>query len=339
MNNSIKDGIHLLSLLTWKRFANAIKVLAGYYVSRVFHKPFVWGMPLSIEIEPTTSCNLRCPQCVSGTRSFTRETGMLQLENYFKVIDEIYPELIWLILYFQGEPYLHKQFLKMVTYASQKKIYVATSTNGHYLNDETARATVESGLSRMIISIDGTNQESYEKYRIGGDFEKVIQGTKNILEWKRKLNSSTPHIIWQFIVFKHNEHEIPAIQQLAKELGVNELGIKTAQIYDYKKDNSLIPVNEKFSRYAKENDSYEIKNKFLNHCWRIWRSTVITWDGWVVPCCFDKDASHKIGNVWKDSFRTVWINKKYSAFRKSILSSRKEIDICTNCTEGTQVWN
>jgi radical SAM protein with 4Fe4S-binding SPASM domain len=339
MNRNLKDGLNLFSKLNSRRILNAAKLFSSYYISKTIKKPIQWGMPLSMEIEPTTSCNLRCPQCPSGLREFTRDTGMLDLELYKKIIDELHPELVWLILYFQGEPFLNKSFLEFVKYAASKNLYTATSSNAHYFTDDMAKATVESGLDRLIISIDGTNQETYSKYRKGGQLSKVTEGTENLLKWKKELGIQTPHIIWQFIAFKHNEHQIPEIKKLAKEIGVDELGIKTAQIYDYQTSNEFIPENEDLSRYSKTETGYQIKNKLLNQCWRMWRGSVITWDGLVVPCCFDKDATHRFGNISKQSFKSVWTGEQYNNFRKAILKSRKEIDICTNCTEGTKVWN
>jgi radical SAM protein with 4Fe4S-binding SPASM domain len=339
MNRNLIDGINVLSKLNNRRIFNAIKLFSSYYISKTIKRPIQWGMPLSMEIEPTTSCNLRCPQCPSGLREFTRNTGMLDLPLYKKTIDEIHEDLVWLILYFQGEPFLNKQFLEFVKYAASKNIYTATSSNAHYFTDEMAKATVESGLDRLIVSIDGTTQETYGKYRIGGNVEKVIDGTKKLLYWKKNLNKTTPHIIWQFIVFKHNEHQLPEIKRLAKEIGVDELGIKTAQIYDYKTSDDFIPTNEDLARYRKTELGYEIKNKLLNQCWRMWRGSVITWDGLVVPCCFDKDATHRFGDVSTQHFEEVWKGERYNNFRQAILKSRKEIDICTNCTEGTKVWS
>jgi radical SAM protein with 4Fe4S-binding SPASM domain len=227
----------------------------------------------------------------------------------------------------------------MVQYASTKGIYTATSTNAHYLNDENARKTVESGLDRLIISIDGTTQETYEAYRIGGSLEKVLEGTRNIIKWKKHLKSKTPHVIFQFLVVKPNEHQINDLKKLGKEMGVDEIGLKTAQIYDYEHGNDLIPTIDKYRRYKKQaDDTYAIKNKLLNHCWKLWHSCVITWDGLVVPCCFDKDATHRMGDLKQQSFAELWHNENYQQFRSSLMKARSEIDICTNCTEGTMVW-
>ncbi|MEO8150523.1 MAG: SPASM domain-containing protein [Bacteroidia bacterium] len=339
MNRNFTDGINFISKLTPARAWNASKVVSSYFISKWTGKMTLNGMPLSISFEPTTSCNLRCPECPSGLRAFTRPTGMLEPEFFKKTIDELHKELLYLIFYFQGEPYLNKNFLELVKYVTDRKIYTATSTNAHYLNDENARKTIESGLDRLIISIDGTTQDVYEQYRVGGKLEKVIEGTKNIVKWKRQLKSKTPHIIFQFLVVKPNEHQINEVYKLAKELGVDEVGLKTAQVYEYENGNDLIPTIEKFSRYKKNADgTFSVKNKLLNHCWKLWHSCVITWDGVVVPCCFDKDALHKMGDLKEQSFRDLWQNENYKKFRSDILKSRSEIEMCKNCTEGTKVW-
>lgn len=339
MNRNLTDVQNMLSKLTGRRVSNMVSLYLSYQLAKITKKPLHWGMPFSLEIEPTTSCNLRCPQCPSGLREFSRNTGMLDFPLYKKVIDEVHEDLVYLILYFQGEPFLNKKFLDFVRYAASKNIYTATSSNAHYFTDEMAKATIESGLDRLIISIDGTTQETYGKYRIGGNLEKVMEGTQNLVKWKKKLGRTTPHIIWQFIAFRHNEHQIPEIKRLAREIGVDELGIKTAQIYDYQTSDEFIPTNEDLSRYKKTEEGYQIKNKLLNQCWRLWKGSVITWDGLVVPCCFDKDATHRFGDVSAESFEKVWTNERYKGFRQAILKSRKEIDICTNCTEGTKIWS
>lgn len=335
------DSINLISKLTFRRMWNAGKVLSSYYLSKWTRKPVQWGYPVSISFEPTTSCNLRCPECPSGLRAFTRPTGMLQ-KNFFRdTIDQLSGDLLYLIFYFQGEPYLNPDFLDMVKYASQKGIYTATSTNAHYLNDANARRTVESGLDRLIISIDGTTQEVYQQYRVGGKLEKVLAGARNIMKWKKELKSKTPFVFFQFLVVKPNEHQIEDVKRLAAEIGVDDVRFKTAQVYDYEQDpNQLIPTLDKYSRYRRnEQGEFQFKNSLQNHCWRLWHATVISWDGLVVPCCFDKDAQHTLGDLKGKPFKEVWHSDQYVNFRRQILQSRKNIDICANCSEGTKVWS
>jgi len=339
MLSQLRDNLNYLSKLTSRKIVNAARVFGSFYESKTTKKPRHRGLPISIAVEPTTSCNLRCPECPSGLRSFSRPTGMLQEGLFKKIIDELSPTLTYLTFYFQGEPYLHPKFLDWVAYASQQKIYTATSTNAHYLNEENARRTVLSGLDRLIISIDGTSQETYQQYRVGGKLEKVLEGTKNIVRLKKALNSYTPHVVFQFLVVKPNQHQIGEVKNLAKELGVDEVKFKTAQIYDYKQGSELIPTIDKYARYKQKPDgTFAIKNKLLNHCWKMWHSCVITWDGKVVPCCFDKDAAHPLGDLQQNSFSEIWQGEAYKNFRANLLHARSNIDICKNCTEGTKVW-
>jgi radical SAM protein with 4Fe4S-binding SPASM domain len=334
-----KDTRNFLQKLTPQKVVNFSKLLASYQMTRISSKPVQWGLPATISIEPTTACNLRCPECPSGLRNFSRPTGNLKLDFLRKTLSELSDTLMYLIFYFQGEPYINPDFLDMVKYAHSKNIYTITSTNGHFLGDENARRTIQSGLDRLIISVDGTDQSTYESYRKEGDLQKVLEGAANVIKWKKRLKAKNPHTIFQFLVVKQNEHQIPEIYRLANEFGIDEVKLKTAQIYDFKNGSDFIPSQSKYSRYRKEADgSWSIKNELLNRCWKLWHACVITWDGQVVPCCFDKDAKHKLGDLKHSSFRSIWQGDSYKEFRTHILKGRDQIEICTNCTEGCKVW-
>jgi radical SAM protein with 4Fe4S-binding SPASM domain len=329
----------LLGTLTVRKVWNLSLLYASHYWSRLTRRPVHWGMPMKIGMEPTTSCNLRCPECPSGLRNFTRPTGMLVPEHFERFTDELHRDLIYLLLYFQGEPYLNPGFLQMAAYAVKKGIYTATSTNGHYLDEERAHKTVQSGIHEVLVSVDGVTQESYAKYRVGGNLEKVKEGIRNLVAARTAAKSKTPVVLLQFIVFRQNEQEVDAVRKMGEELGVDKVLIKTAQVYDYENGSDLIPTESKWSRYEKRPDGkFAIKNRMPNQCWKLWQGAEITWDGQVLPCCFDKDAQHVMGKVTETSFRQIWRSQPYQEFRKKILSGRKEVDICTNCTEGLKIW-
>lgn len=334
-----RDALQLASKLTFKRIINTLSIYGSYQLSRITGKPNIYGNPFSISIEPTTACNLGCPECPSGLKSFTRPTGKIDIQLFKKVIDELSPTLAYLILYFQGEPYLHPQMNQLIAYAHAKNIYTATSSNAHFFTDEIAEQTVRSGLDRLIISIDGTTQEVYESYRKNGQLQKVLEGTERIGAWKKRLKKSTPHLIWQFLVVAPNEHQIDDVQELAKSYGVDKVAFKTAQIYDHQDGNPLIPENGKYSRYVKkEGGKYALKYQIQDECWKMWHSCVITWDGKVVPCCFDKDAEHALGSIAKTSFSEIWHSNAYNQFRETLFKSRSSIEMCKNCSEGSKVW-
>ncbi|MEN9943462.1 MAG: hypothetical protein RLZZ91_1463 [Bacteroidota bacterium] len=325
--------------ITAKRLTNALLVYIGFYFSRFFKSAKPWGMPISLSIEPTTACNLGCPECPSGLKQFSRDTGNLKAENFNRWLDQLSPTLSYLNFYFQGEPFIHNDILQFISKASQAGIYTSTSTNAHFITEKRAQEIVQSGLDRILISIDGTTQEVYEQYRVHGSLQKVLDGTKHLVEARKNLNSKTPHIIFQFLVVRPNEHQIDEAKQLANEYKVDEIRFKTAQVYDYENGNPLIPTIEKYSRYKRlSNGKFVVKSSLDNHCWRMWSGAVVTWDGKVVPCCFDKDATHEMGNLSKEDFKSIWKGKAYAMFRKQLLKGRKEIDICKNCSEGTKVW-
>ncbi len=324
---------------TFKRTWNYLLLKSSFQLSSIFKRPFHWGKPIAISIEPTTACNLKCPQCPSGLRKFTRATGNLKPELNKNILNNVGSQLQYINYYFQGEPFINPDFLNFVKEARSRNIYTVTSTNAHFISEKTADEIIDSNLSELIISIDGTTQETYEQYRIEGDLNKVLEGTKNLIKKKTERNSRYPILTFQFLVTGYNEHQIPEIKTLANKLGVDNVTLKTVQVYDFETGDSLMPTNENYSRYRKnKNGAYELKNKFKNSCWRMWSSCVFTWDGNIVPCCFDKDADHQMGDLNKSDFKKIWRSEVYSSFRKQILKNRKEIEICKNCSEGSKVW-
>jgi len=334
----LADTLNFIAKASIYKTWNASKIVSSYYLSKWLNRPIQWGLPISISIEPTTDCNLGCPECPSGVKFFTRPTGYLDMVLFEKFLSQTASHLFYLYYYFQGEPYLHPQFLDMVKMAADKKIYTVTSTNGHFLSGKKAALTVASGLDRIIISLDGTTQETYAKYRIGGKYERVIEGIRNLVAAKKEADSNTPHIVLQFIVMQHNEHQIAEVKKLATELAVDELKLKSVQVYDLKNNSALIPTNTDFARYQEQDGELKIKSNLLNHCWKLWHSCVVTWDGKIAPCCFDKDASHRMGDLQSASFASIWKNETYQRFRANIITARANIDICTNCSEGIDVW-
>jgi len=322
-----------LKFITLPRILNVFKLLYGYFLSRIFRRPYQYGLPAAVSIEPTNRCNLSCPECPSGLKELSRAAGFMDLPMFRSLVDQLSPELAWLTLYFQGEPFMNAGFFDFISYARSKGIYISSSTNGHFLSKSNAEATVRSGLNRLTISVDGTDQQTYESYRTGGSLQKVVEGIKALAEAKKSARSNTPVIIIQFLVLKSNQHQIQDIRKKGIEWGGNRVEIKTAQFYDFLYGNPLMPDEGKYSRYEGRSQ-YKIKNVLPGHCFRMWSSCVITWDGKVVPCCFDKDARHVLGEITKRSLREIWKTKEYDDFRRMILKQRRTVEICKNCTEG-----
>jgi radical SAM protein with 4Fe4S-binding SPASM domain len=259
---------------------------------------------------------------------------MLQERLFETVIDQVKGHLTWLHLYFQGEPFLNPRFLDMVSYADSKGIFTATSTNAHFLGEKQVGEVLKSGLKQLIVSMDGITQDVYENYRIGGSLEKVQEGLKLLVRERKKTGQRFPRIVLQFLVTGPNEHQIPALKSWAKDMEVDELQLKTTQIYDFENGSDLIPSDLGYSRYVPSKEGkWELKKKPENKCWRMWQGAVATWDGKVVPCCFDKDASYVMGELKENSLASIWQSVPYFNFRKQLLSDRTRLEICRNCTE------
>ncbi len=290
------------------------------------------GFPLAVSIEPINICNLSCPECPTGLKEIKRNKGSIALDLFQKIIDQISKHTFLVNLYFQGEPLMHIKLFSLIAYAKQKGLVVSTSTNAQYITPTVAEKIVESGLDEIIVSLDGITQTVYEKYRVGGDLNKVLSGIKNIVAAKQKFNSKRPVIRTQMLAFSFNEHQISAFKKQSYDLGVDIADVKTAQIYDVDNKRDLLPQSEMLTRYSDDNhNSISLKGKIKNSCWKHWSSMVITWDGDVVPCCFDKDAHFKMGNIQDDSLNSIWNSTRFNNFRKTILQQQKSIDMCNNC--------
>ena len=309
---------------------NAFLAGYSYLKSYITRNPSVSGMPLSISMELTNHCNLSCPECPSGSGLMKRGRGYMDPDLYNKVISELRPFLFYVNLYFQGEPMLHPQFFEFL--AEKENFHTVVSTNGHFLSAENSEKLVNSNLSRLIVSLDGMTPETFSIYRREGNFNTVLNGIGNIAEAIKRRNSSLQLVI-QFLVNRSNETQIPEAKSFANEVKAR-LKLKSMQIYNQEEIDYWQPSGNKFRRYEKVDGSYLIRNSLPNNCRRLWFNPVITWDGKVVPCCFDKDAEHIMGDLKKKSFREIWDDSQYRLFRKRILAGRNSIEICSNCTSG-----
>ena len=312
---------------------NACRLALSYRLS-AFGILTRWKVkPRFISIEPVNACNLRCPECPVGMRETAVKAIHADLPLIKKLIDELAPTLMYTTLYFQGEPLLNRNFTEIVQYVRSKNILTATSTNSQLIDDNLAKSLVLSGLDRLIISVDGATQDTYEVYRVGGKLQKVIDAIYSLVKWKKELKSASPYIEVQFLVLKTNEHQLDEMKRLAKEWNVDKLTFKSAQLYDFENGHELIPITKKYARYELRADGkYHIKKFLRNRCKRLWEGAVITSTADVLPCCFDKDSRYVFGNLNENFFAECWHSENAMQFRKKLLENRKQFEMCRNCT-------
>lgn len=317
-------------------FFNPVKLknLILVKISKFFRMPRVLGMPLTLMLEPTNYCNLKCPLCPTGAGLLGRKKDSMRFNDFKKIVDELGGNIIHLRLWNWGEPLLNKDLYKMIKYAKKYKIFVNTSTNSFFLNKDNAKKLVESGLDELIISLDGASEETYSKYRKKGSFSRVVDAMKLLIAEKERRKIKTPTIKLQFIIMRHNEHEIKKAKGLAKELGVDILFFKTVGVMDIavKEDiKKYLPLNPKYSRYLVEQDKIKSKARVRNFCDYLWDETTINVDGSVVPCCRDARNDYIFGNIFKERFGNIWNNKKYVEFRRQVLRDKHKIVLCRDC--------
>lgn len=289
-----------------------------------------FGFSGRVIIEPTNVCNLRCPLC--PTSKMKRQKGFLSLENFKKIIESI-PGLKSISMNFSGEPLLNKNIFKMVKYAEQKGIRTLISTNTVFL-DKFKNEALDSGLSSLIVCLDGATKETHERYRVGSDFESVKNNIKDFCQEKKKRKLKKPQVTLQFLVLKQNEGEIPKMIELAKELGVDNLDLKTLSLGSFVDSAKKLELtkeflpSDKFSRYILRDGKLFIKSRPKLCQWL--RQSVILWNGDVTLCCYDFEGALTIGNIFKDGgFKKIWKSKKYRQYRKKIMN--KELNLCKNC--------
>lgn len=331
---NIKILFRIFSYLNNKKIGAVVRLGLSYMLSRFGIYRMKAMLPWFVSVEMAAFCNLRCPECPTGRQTLSRQGKDVFDEDLFrKFVDNNKEYLLHLILYFQGEPLLNKNLPSIISYAHQAGIFTSISTNAQLIRHENARTLVLSGLDKIIISADGATQEIYEQYRVGGKLEKTMEAIRSIVYWKKEFRMITPIVELQMIVFSTNEHQIKEMRAIGKQLGVDRVVFKTAQLYDFENGHTLLPSIEKYARYRKVNETeLIIKNKLPNHCWRLWNGAVVNVKGEVLPCCYDKDSQHVFGSIHQADFRTIWHNKKASGFRASILRNRKQYDMCRNCT-------
>ncbi len=313
-----------------KKPANLVSAGFSHLRSHMFRDGVIRGMPVTVSVEVTNNCNLRCPECFSGSGRMTRSRGYMDISLFERIAEELKPYLIEMSLYFQGESMLHPDF--QLFPGKSQGIRTTLATNGHFLSPGNAEMLALSGLNKLIVSLDGMDQDIYSEYRINGDVKDVLNGIRNVSEAIRKSSSQLKLVI-QFLVNRLNENQIAAVRRFAEEVNAS-LRLKSMQIINDNAFEKWLPEEKKFRRYELKGNKYSILSRFPDNCARMWFNPVITWDGKVIPCCFDKDAEYVMGDINKGSFREIWTGESYRMFRKGILSGRKMNSICRNCTSG-----
>lgn len=317
----------------WDKLSNYILVDA----QKARKESFLFGYPYWLVIDPCNYCNLSCPFCPTGQNRNTRTKGKLNFDDFKKIIDELGPYSIHIDLLNWGEPLLNEQIFDMIKYAKQYHSDIKIDTNLTHLDEDRAERLILSGLDKIIVSLDGLTQETYSMHRRGGNFQVVMNNLKLLLKKRKELKSNKPYVTWQFLVFRHNEHEIDDARKMGRKLGVDHVGITKAFI-GYK---DWIPRNPEYSNYKVE----EINNNELTSdhfkpaqetfCSWPWEAIAINPNGSASVCCSVEDEKDDFGNIFDQPFKEFWNSEKYQAMRNYIKDKNPNVSadkyICVGC--------
>lgn len=313
---------HVIAFTKYNSFKKIFNLI-HCRIERKLQKTTLKSKPFLANTEPTNKCILHCPFCPTGKQN-SRTNGFADTLLYTNIFSQLSDYLYLITLHGWGEPLLNKELPQIVALAHQHNICTAITTNGMLLNASMSESLIESKLDILYVSIDGCSEESYQKYRVGGSFEKVISNVQQLVELKKRKKSYFPFIEWQYIVFKHNEHEISQAKLMAKKMGINNIVFLPA----YTEDDNFAPTDPSMRL---SNGSPLSKRSDCNH---LWNTLSIHWNGTLVPCCYDYDEKYSFGNIYTTSFNEIWNSEPFTESRKMVTSGdlkQYHFTPCKNC--------
>ncbi|MCU0459519.1 MAG: SPASM domain-containing protein [Bacteroidales bacterium] len=316
-------------------YLNASYSVFAYAVNRYAGISVCPPLPPAISIELSSICNLACPECLTGTGLTRRRNPFMSFDLAENIASQLRGHVLSAWLSFQGEPMMHPDFFRIAGLFEGMNPVV--STNGHWFDRESCIRLAGSPLKKIIISYDGVTPEAYGIYRRGGDHTLVSEGIRRLAEVIRDTGSELK-IVLQFLVHRGNEHETNAAATFARSVGAG-FRVKTMQVLDHTRAGEWAPSGKGMSRYYMGDDgAWHHLRSPARGCMRMWTSAVITTDGDVVPCCYDKNGRHVMGNLEEQSFREIWRGERYRSFRRMVMKDRNPVDICSCCSQGRQLF-
>lgn len=281
------------------------------------------SLPPYLKVETTSLCQMACPGCAHGEleskRALSRGKVQLRLEEFRTIIDPVYRSVIGISLSFRGEPLLGKDLIPIIEHAHSKNIAVSFPSNFSVsLPDEKITQLVKSGVDTIYVSLDGASEETYRQYRLGGSFQQVLRNVEAIARVRAKLGFSRPRLVWKFVVFAHNRHEIPLVATQYRRLGFDA--------FEFVEDESNPAKSQARSRNNAELVAHH------RGCWWAWHTATVRADGIVAPCC-KSGADFGLGDARIEPLRNIWRGRTFANLRNGFKSMRaSELHpICARC--------
>jgi pyruvate-formate lyase-activating enzyme len=244
-------------------------------------------------VDITNVCNLRCYHCPTGKHLYGRKPGFMDISYVEEFLQKLGKFLYIAHLFSWGEPLLHPDIAGIIRLVRSHRVSTSVSSNMNFRNKALLDEICDAGLDYLAMSIDGSSQEVYSRYRVGGDLDLVLENIRHISQYKKRNNLRIPLVEWQFLIFDHNRHEVKSAHELAKELGVDVFNAKPG----------IIP------------------NKF-HEAWRgssqcpfLWNTIGLQVDGGISACCNLIDKEDDFGNLSGQPFEQIWHASRYETAR------------------------
>jgi radical SAM protein with 4Fe4S-binding SPASM domain len=283
------------------------------------------SLPINVMIEPTNSCNLNCVGCITGTKPKEAiQPQVLKFEQFKKYFDQVKDYVFNISLFNWGEPFLNKDIFFIIQYASSNKCGVTVHSNLNIFNEIMAENSITAKLTHIYVAIDGATQETYEKYRRGGNLSQVFRNIEVLVDKKRKKNSLFPILTWQYLAFPHNVHEIEDARIRSKQLKMDAFEVFRGNL-----DNIGTFGFERTYDLKRKDTTTSVKK----YCDSLWDTLIIYPDGSVIPCCQAFREKDIFGNVNETSVRNVWNNTNYMEMRKAVKRKKWTNNIRYPCRE------
>jgi MoaA/NifB/PqqE/SkfB family radical SAM enzyme len=281
------------------------------------------SLPPYLKVETTPLCQMACPGCahgeVEGKRALSRGGVQLGLEEFKAIIDPVCRTVIGVSLSFRGEPLLGRDLIPIIEHAHSKNIAVSFPSNFSVkLSDEKIGRLVRSGVDTIYVSLDGASEETYRQYRLGGSFDQVLRNVEAVARVKAELGLSRPRLVWKFVVFEHNRHEVASVATLYRRLKFDA--------FEFVEDEGDPAKNP-----ARRRNNAELVSK-RKGCWWAWHTATVRADGIVAPCC-KSNRDFGLGDARIEPLREIWRGRSFADLRRGFRSMRaSELHpICARC--------
>ncbi|MDR1761476.1 MAG: radical SAM protein, partial [Bacteroidales bacterium] len=274
-------ALKIVQTTTCMRLWNLLCLRMTFALSTIFKVHYTKRMPSFVSIEPTNMCNLQCPECPTGNKQSSIEKGAISMKTIEMLLPQIASRTWFVNLYFQGEPFLNQHLTEIAAQLSRYNMMSSISTNAHFITPHIAQELVKAQVTKLIVSLDGYDQQSYELYRRNGSFDKVLQALDYIYEAKKEQRSHFPIVEVQCLLFRHTQNHKQQIREIGKRYHADSIVFKTAQFYS--SENLHLVPDEQYSRYKRLHETLIRKKTLRNRCWKMWSSCVISWQGNVLP--------------------------------------------------------